>query len=299
MGSRKSLVRQVQERLSSMTAFGRSKHADKQENRQQGLGCVPDRDKLYSFSATKNYLAAAVRFARWTQAAHHCRNIDEAQQYAGEYLQMREAENYSAWTVRLDAAALAKLYQCRTTELDAPLPVRHRSDVTEHRNPETILGHYSEAKNADLAALCRSCGLRRSEAAALRADDVTRRLDGTVLVRVRSGKGGKARTVTALNDTPARLAEKAAAEGRARVIEHIPSRAPIHAYRAEFAQALYDREARDASALSVKEQYRCRGERRGMVYDRQAMAVVSRQLGHGQNDDAESKRLDVVTSYIR
>ena len=97
----------------------------------------------------------------------------------------------------------------------------------------------------------------------------------------------------------ARLAERAEAEGRRRVIAHIPNRAPIHAYRRQFAQALYDREARDVRTLARKEQYRCRGERKGVVYDKRAMALVSRQLGHGQSTGPEAKRIDVVTSYIK
>ena len=51
--------------------------------------------------------------------------------------------------------------------------------------------------------------------------------------------------------------------------------------------------------LERNEQYRCRGERKGAVYDRRAMAIVPRQLGHGQSADPEAKRIDVVTSYIK
>lgn len=290
-GKKKSIVRQAQETLWGMAAYGTSKHDDKAAN-----GGKPAMEKIYSRSTMSNYVDVATNFAKWARDTHGCRDISDARQYTGEYLQGRMDAGKSAWTVRRDAAALGKLYQCPTTTLGVSLPTRHRGDVTQHRNGVSE-GHkgYCEARNQGLADLCRATGLRRHEVAHLRTEDVTTTSDGRTLVTVRQGKGGKRRTVEALNNSPAVLAQQAVQEGREFVIDHIPCRAPIHEYRAQFAQELYDRTVGTINATqgapSRKEEYRCRGELKGVVYDKRAMKVVSGALGH--------TRLDVVTSYLK
>ena len=281
----KSIVRQATERLRSMAAWGQSKHADKAQN-----GGKPAIDKIYSYSTMRNYIDASARFAKWARKEHGCRDLDQARQYTGEYLKGRMDAGKSAWTVRRDAAALGKLYQCQTTELGVTLPGRNRADVKQHRTGASK-GHFSEARNKDLVDLCRSTGLRRHEVAQLRPDDVTQTPDGRTLVHVRQGKGGKARTVQALDNTAARLAEQASLAGRSTVIEHIPKYAPIHEYRAQFAQTMYAQMARDLKTLPSSEKYHCRGDRKGACYDKKAMAAVSVALGHN--------RLDVMTCYLR
>ena len=275
----KSIVRQATERLRSMAAWGQSKHTDKAKN-----GGKPASDKIYSYSTMDNYKTVAVHFAKWARANHGCRDIDQARPYTGEYLQGRMDAGKSAWTVRRDAAALGKLYQCHTTELGVNLPGRHRADIKQHRTGASK-GHFSEARNRDLVDLCRSTGLRRHEVAQLRPDDVTQTPDGRTLVHVRQGKGGKARTVQALDSTPARLAEQASLAGRSTVIGHIPKYAPIHEYWAQFAQAMYSQIAKDLRDLPFSEKYHCRGDRRGTCYDKKAMAAVSAALGHNVNAD--------------
>lgn len=279
---RKSIVKQAVDRLQDMAAWGHSKHQDKAAN-----GGKPALEKIYSHCTMDNYKAVAATYAGWAREAHGCRDIDQARQYTGEYLRGRMAVGLSAWTVRRDAAALAKLYQCQTTELGAELPTRHRGDITQHRGGKSK-GHFSEARHKDLADLCRATGLRRHEVAQLRPGDVEQ-IGGKTFVTVQQGKGGKYRRIEALNDAPARLAEKA--QGRDRLIEHIPKYAPCHEWRAEFAQAMYRQLARDPVQLPAREVYRCRADRAGVCYDKQAMKAVSLALGHA--------RLDVVTNYIK
>lgn len=284
MAKRPSIVRQATERLQEMASWGRSKHADKLAN-----GGKPALDRIYSYSTMANYKDVAAHFAMWARDTHGYRDIDQARELTGAYLQQRMDSGLSAWTVRRDAAALGKLYQCPTTELGAALPVRHRGDVTQHRG-ESVGKGFSETRNQDLVDLCRSTGLRRHEVAQLRPEDVTKTADGRVLVHVTQGKGGKERTVTALNDRPLEIAAQAKAEGRDQVIERIPNRTPIHAYRAEYARSLYNELARDVSTLPRSEVYVCRLDLKDVEFDKAAMQAASEALGHS--------RLDVMTSYL-
>lgn len=284
MGRQKSIIKQVSDRLHSMAAYGQSKHQDKASNHDK-----PAADKIYSHSTMQNYHQAACDFAHWARSVHGCKDLDTARQYTGEYLQQRINAGLSAWTIRRDAAALAKLYDCQSSDLGATLPTRYRSQITQHstRDPKG----FSEARHQDLAALCRSTGLRRHEVAQLRPEDVQTRTAGSTVVTVRQGKGGKRRTIVALDDTPARLAFAAKIAGKDTIIDHIPNRSPIHAWRRDFAQALYTQLARDVTTLPSSEVYRCRNDMAGRMYDKQAMKAVSVSLGHS--------RLDVVTNYLK
>lgn len=126
---RKSLFRQAEEVLLSMAAYGDSKHADKEKNNGK-----PDPQKIYSYNGMKNYLDVAHQFTEWVKDKYRHRAVDEARQYVGEYLELRKNSKNSAWTVRRDAAALAKLFGCQTTDFGVELPVRRRRDIKQHRD---------------------------------------------------------------------------------------------------------------------------------------------------------------------
>ena len=285
MGKKVSLTKQGIDELERMAAFGQSKHADKLAN-----GGKPLPGKIYSYNSMKNYKQATYQYLKWAQREHGCRQLADAKQYTGEYLRQRMNDGKSAWTVRLDGAALAKLYGVGTGALGADLPIRRRADVTQHRTGASE-GHFSAEKHRDLVDLCLATGLRRCEIARLKPENVQRLPDGRVVVLVEQGKGGKARIVSALDDTPAKIAEAAAAAGQAKIFEHIPKYAPIHEYRAAYANELYQSIARGINSIPAKDRYYCRRDRAGTTYDKQAMLQVSQELGHN--------RLDVVTAYLR
>ena len=55
-----------------------------------------------------------------------------------------------------------------------------------------------------------------------------------------------------------------------------------HYYRAVYAQRLYDEYKRKEKDIPPKERYIMRKERAGEVYDKQAMEIVSKNLGHNR-----------------
>lgn len=282
---RPSLKGQILYRLDSMKAYGESKHEDKKLN-----GGKPAKDKMYGYGSMITYKGVGVRFAKWAKE-HGCRTLDDAKPLISQYLRERIDKGLKADTINKDASALEKIFQIERYELGVELPPRRRADVTLHRSKDTWKGHFSETRNRDLVDLCLATGMRRCEILRMRPDDVQLHPDGRVTVEVPLGKGGKRRTLEALTDAPWRLAEIARAEGREFVIEHIPKYAPIHQYRAEYAQTMYDRDARDPATLPRKEQYRARAERYGRVYDRVALDKVSENLGH--------HRETVLMRYLR
>lgn len=72
----------------------------------------------------------------------------------------------------------------------------------------------------------------------------------------------------------------------------VNSHAPIHSFRSEYATNLYKSLARNTKDIPYKERYACRKDMAGKVYDKKAMAEVSKRLGH--------TRLSVIAShYLR
>lgn len=280
--SRKSLIFQFMEILIEMQAFGESKHQDKINNNGK-----PDLLRIYSYSTFTVYKFAVIRFANRVRTDYGCKTPTEARPYVAAYLQSRIDAGLSAWTIHLEASALAKVYHCSYLDFGVALPQRLRRDI--RRNLSTS---WSRAERyALLVAVCKSIGLRRHELRKLRVEDVVVYSDTDIWVYVRQGKGGRRRWVRALDDSIVRARDLALAEGREKVFASIPSDAPTHGYRRVYAQRLYAIVARDVSTLGRQEVYRCRAEMTGVVFDRRAMQIVSQNLGHN--------RLGVVVTYLR
>ena len=114
------------------------------------------------------------------------------------------------------------------------------------------------------------------------------------------GKGGRER-VAPIVGTPEEVARALSYLAGLNGKNRVHSGADIHGYRAQYAQRIYQREARPVEALKGKTLdytaltgkrakdggrirksalYRCRGDEAGRVFDRAAMLAASRALGH-------------------
>lgn len=267
--SRKSLVRQAQERLQACLAIGTSKHRDKQIGATAG--------KIYSYSTYKTYLKHICYFVHWCQSQHGCRSLDECRPYVSQYMDTRR--DLSPYTLKLEVAAIRKLYG---EDIEIATPDRRRKDITRSRGTAVRDAHFSEARNAAIVALCRATGLRRSELAALHVWDVNLSADGDGGdVVVRRGKGGKSRIVPIMGtETEIELIRGLVDNATDRVCPRVPDNMDIHSYRREYATRVYTRYAR--ADIPRSDRYYCRRDKRGIVYDRPAMLVTSQALGHNR-----------------
>ncbi len=111
---------------------------------------------------------------------------------------------------------------------------------------------------------------------------------GQTTVMVRSGKGGKERTVVVDPDRVQDVLK--VKEGRTdeeRVFARIPSHLDVHSYRRDFAQERYLRNAPDQE-LPLTEKQRLSPK----DYDRAAAEQVTKSLGH-------NRRSIILGHYIR
>ena len=213
--------------------------------------------------------------------------MEEAQQYVDVYLQKRIDEKISPYTQKLEASALAKVYGCTTNDF-IKTDVRHRSDITRSRGNKTRDKHFSEEKNREFVDFCKATGLRRAELQQLRANQLTYNDETKTFNLIVVGKGGRIRECPVLSDAAVQRIQNA--EGL--VWSKIPNGADIHAYRANYCTALYGLHARSKDNIPKEDRYCCRGELKGIWYDKRAMEVATNALGHN--------RISVIAGhYIR
>lgn len=262
-----SLTFQVQQRLQEKLAIGESKHIAKADG--------SFREKIYSWGTYRSYEKQCISFVKAVKTAHSdVKTLDQARPYADEYLQSRSS--LSAYTQKLDVAALAKLYSCRSSDFSAT-PARERRNIQRSRGEKVRDRHFSEEKNREFVEFCRSTGLRRSELAGLKPEQLQQRSDGSYVLQIK-GKGGRNRMAPVLNRAAVERIQ-ATAPGE-KVWEKVPNGADVHGYRSDYATRVYKEYAR--SEIPKADRYYCRGDLKGIVLDKKAMEITSQALGHNR-----------------
>jgi hypothetical protein len=275
MPKNKSLVHQVQETLKQKLKIGEPKHLAKQE----GIA----HDGIYSWSTYHNYLTKACAFVKWAKEHHGCKTLTDARNYVDAYLQHHIDKGYSPYTQKLIACALAKLYGCSTKDF-TPTQTRHRANITRSRNSKA---KFCESRNKEFVDFCKATGLRRHEVKHLKPENLSydESTGRYMLINIK-GKGGR------LRDCPIVSPEEGVVEAVVERIKgtpanqlvwsKIPSRADIHSYRAEYCKSVYELHARPIHKIPDKDRYYCRGDLKGIVYDKRAMKIASKALGHNR-----------------
>lgn len=268
-----SLIGQVNAELGKLLAagVGRSKHQDKKTGETQG--------KIYSYGTFRAYLKQCCYFVKWCKAEHGCKTLQDCRGYVNKYLQSAIDKGLSPYTIKLYAAALAKLYGCTTADF-VQTPPRMRKGIQRSRSKAARDHHFSESRNGDLVLFCRCTGLRRRELATVRGSCLKVKQNKYYVI-VYNGKGGKVREVPIIGDVR-RVVELMKSAGAGKVFDSIPGAADIHGYRREYAQRYYAMISRPLNTLTHVQKYYCKGDKRGVVYDRRAMYEVSRALGHNR-----------------
>lgn len=273
MSKKPSLTRQVECTLKEKLAIGESKHFAKQTGEVN--------EKIYSWETFRSYLKHCIYFVKWCKEERSCRTLDECKPYVAEWLATRA--HLSAYTQKLELSALSKLYG---EKLEIETKKRERATITRSRGTAKRDINFCEHTNRALIAFCRSSGLRRAEVSALRVEDILFQADGEVYIDVhRATKGGRERFIKLFSDENEIKLIKDHLEGKKpneRVFSNVNSNLDIHSYRAEYCQRVYKAYERDLSALPEKELYRCRKDKKGVVYDRWAMSKASHALGHSR-----------------
>ena len=293
MGTKaKSLQKQAVDYANEIHTPGVSRYEYKKENGKQYPLISSDETK-------KGYTRHWVTFAKWVNGhtSHKCKTLDCARQYVDIYMQ-DYAKSHAQSSCAAARSALAKLYNTTGPELVKQAYHRPRSAIKNNRGG---LRTRWERNHKDACDFARFTGLRRSELLSVRAVDY--RGNGVFELRKTDKKvqtkGGRPRNIQVLPQNIERIEaiirERAALHGENSSLfqpKDVPKDAQTHQYRSLFATEYYNHHARPLEELTAKKIYYCRGDRKGEKFDKRAMLITTRQLGHN--------RIDVIArSYLR
>ena len=242
----KSLVQQVKENLDGKLAIGKSKYLAKKDGTYTRY--------IYSWDTYRSYLKHACYFVRWCKEqpvdpklGHKPRTLHECRSFAEKWVQSTIDRGLSAYTIKLELSALAKLYGCKTTDFAIVTPPRKRKNITRSRGNAARDKHFSVENNRELITFCKCTGLRRAELEQIRGTDLVVH-DGKLCLDIKRGtKGGRLRISPVVgSEEEVELVKKlCASAGGNKVFSNPSENADIHSYRAEYAKRIYDLHKRD------------------------------------------------------
>ncbi len=301
MSSRRpSLIYEVCARFDELKAIGVSRHEGKRTMRAtakaQGIIFSPQAistGHIHSDKTLEIYKAVALRYAHWARDTHGiCRlaDLDAAAEWlVALYLELHRDAGDSAYTLTTTRAALRMFYrpaypaderEARVRALGATvaLPRRRRAAITRSRHAVAMDDAIALERYVAIIQFCCATGVRRRELEALVVGDIRANLDGSLVVDIRNGKGGKRRqapVLPALEECVVRVvADRPPGE---HLVERVPARLDVQSYRRLYAQGLYCEGGR--RTLPPGEGRLPRG-----AVDRERALYVSRALGHERSD---------------
>jgi integrase len=246
-GAANRINRALQHQLSLQNRFGQSKHEAKQAARGAYLkehgnlkGYNPSKvDGIFSINTMESYRQTAREFAIWA-ADNGCKNANKiTRDMAGRYLQERQAEGKSMWTISKDMAAINKLFKYDLTKAELGLQSRSLKEVTRSRNA-TANDKRDFSRYKDQITFAKATGCRRQSIKKVKPEDCICNAQGKVVAVRLTEKGGKTRTAPVLNKYKNKLTEvvdKHSNPGKP-LFDTYDSHIDNHAFRSEYATAL-------------------------------------------------------------
>lgn len=237
---------------------------------------------IHSLDTYKTYKQWVKQFSSWCYE-NEVRDYKVAQNSVGQYLQHLVFNGKSAFTIYTAASALAKVFDCGINDFGFEIPRRERVSIKRSRYAAVRDQFVSEIENERLIRFCRSTGLRRREVEAV-CGDALRVRNGKAFIYVINGKGGKKRyaEICCMPEDLSKIKKEMRMAGSSKLFCHVNSMLDVHALRAQYAVSLYRKYAEPVEKLERKDKYVCRKEKAGTVYDRRALLIVSKNLGHNR-----------------
>lgn len=308
---KKNITIQMHQKIDSLLRIGESKHLAKQAYRQyceeNNLPWNPSKSPfLHSIGTTENYRQVIGEFCTWLKTekpevwkTKDLSNIDKKIAY--EYLQDREKQGCSAWTVSKDMSALNKVLDLGLNKKEGGLQERSLKNISRSREQKEHDAKYNPANYKDQIEFVKAFGVRRESIYGgqfqVKENSLFKK-DGKVYVSVIE-KGGRYRETPCLSNCQKAIEEKYNIQEREPftkeqfiefyscnqsnyIFNNYTSKIDNHSFRAEYATNLYKEIAEQKD--SIENDYR--------GYDSTILKEVSEALGH-------SRISVVVDHYLR
>ncbi|WP_158095166.1 site-specific integrase [Gottfriedia luciferensis] len=294
-----SMRYQVIERLKSLDRTGHSKKEAKQLYRErcqeQGVTWNPAKaDGIYSFQTFEAYKKTAMDFTSWLISSDiKLKDINLVkQEQVIAYLQQRQTEGKSAWTLSKDLSALNKVFGFELKKEDAGLiEKRSYKNITRSREERSYDSRYNPKNYENQILIARAFGVRRESIVGgqYQIKDLSLfKHEGRVYCSVIE-KGGRYREAPCLPSMQEKVLqaypniqnrEKFNKEqfkqlyhtSQVKLFEKYTTKIDNHAFRAEYAQKLYTGLAKGKQG----------NEKLFRGYDQACLKEVSQALGHNR-----------------
>ena len=295
MGKKSNLMHQAIKQLNKQKKFGESKFDAKKAARQSGESTAVR--GIYSTATYNSYVKVCKQFITETLANHReVKNFADCRQYVAEFLQAKEEQGVSAWTLGLYGSALASAYGCGKKDFDYNYPVRSRANIKRCRGISSSDYRHPEEKWDTAKLILKATGCSRMEVLRLRKEDFRETNDGN-LEAYKRGKGGIERWCLVnpkyKDDLKEYLktAETHSINGEDRLFlkAQLPQ-GSIHDLRADYAKDLYQY-FENRGDVATGKIYHCRADMIGHSYDKGILQAVSYNLQHSRNNV-------VVSNYL-
>lgn len=206
------------------------------------LALSSQEDVKFSAHTYKSYFKHAASFVLWCEKNHKAKTVEACRCYVESWIQDSVDRGLSAHTIKLQAAALAKLYKCKITDFDVKTPPRTRTATTRSRGEKVRDDHFSEQQNQDLVRFCLCTGLHRAELEQIRGEDI-REVDGQYYFAVTKATiGDRARMAPIVGTAGdvAAIVVQARIAGAEKIFNCVTTNADIQGYRIEYAKRVYN-----------------------------------------------------------
>ncbi len=256
--------------------FGRSRASDKLKGMTS--------DKIYSKSTFETYKKQYRYFCDYLKEQKpEVKTMDQAKNSVNDYLLYLIEKRKSAYSINTIKSALAKVFEAPTTDF-IKTPERTRANIARSRYDAIRDKDLSAKTEQKYARFTSAFGLRRAEMEQITAEDLLFK-DGKYYLNVTKGtKGGRPRVAEIVgaseNDTKEIVAWIQSKKGK--LFPKLPSHYDNHHYRALYAKRVYNKYARDVNKIPAKERYIMRKDRAGETFDKAAMKIASKFLGHNR-----------------
>lgn len=280
MPKKPSLNHQIHERMQGLRCFGESRHLAKADYRANiDSNSHHKTVGIHSYNTYGAYKQTCKEFVKWVKQEHGVKHIEDVTtKHTGEYLQHREEQGLSAWTVSKDLSALNKIFNHNHTKAELGLSQRMRENITRSREEREHDRSYNPQNYREQIDFAKATGCRRESVLRVEPKDIRIEGDRAVGVFLKE-KGGLERETAVLQQYQKQIAQIVESRGNdGKLFDRYTSKIDNHSFRAEYAQNRYK------ELLGGREDQQ---DYRG--YDKAVIEQLTQDMGHN--------RLDVVVDH--
>ena len=278
MARMRKLDYQMHLRMEQMKCIGESRHEAKREYKEMlhtGDHANNKTVGIHSYKTYDAYKQTSIEFSRFMKEKHKdVKDIAQVkEEHVIEYLQHRQNEGKSSYTISKDMAALNKLYYFEVTKKIAGIKKRTYKDVTRSRLQTENDRKYNPENYKEQIAFAKATGCRRESVLVVEAKHFVWKNGLPDKVYLKE-KGGKERYATILDEY--KLDLKGILEsrnGNGPLFEKYTKKIDNHAFRAEYAKKRYK------EILGNRKDNK---DYRG--YDKEVLKILTKDLGHNRCD---------------